>query len=189
MGIGGICLSKFGTHPLLLPAELGPEHEEHQDETDDPAHLGERNRGTEKPGQNAGVDGMTDEGIGTGGNQLVVLLNGYGVAPVAAEMLARPDGEEKAADGHSGSNYKGPEARRPELAVQPKQRDARYREKCDHDQESEGPQDGPSGRLEALGRFGICGLDPPIDNEGDPHHGKERFKEQSIQDLRALSLF
>jgi hypothetical protein len=25
--------------------------------------------------------------------------------------------------------------------------------------------------------FGIGSLDPPIDNKGDPHHGKERFKE------------
>jgi hypothetical protein len=45
MGIGDVRLPKLGTHPLLLSAELGPEHDEYQDETDDPAYLGERNRG------------------------------------------------------------------------------------------------------------------------------------------------
>ena len=139
MGIGGIRLPKLGTHPLLLHAELGPEHEEYLDVNDDPAHLGERNRGAKKPGQNAGVDGVTDHGIGAGGNQLVALLNGYGAAPVAAEVLARPDGEEKAGDGKSSSNPKGPDARGPELEVKPAQRDASCREEDDHDQEGEGP--------------------------------------------------
>src|SRR5258707_1047752 len=45
MGIGGIRLPKLRAHPLLLHAQLDPEHEEYQDETDDSAHLGERNRG------------------------------------------------------------------------------------------------------------------------------------------------
>jgi hypothetical protein len=57
MGIGGIRLPKLGTHPLLFHTKLGPEHDEYQDEADDSAHLGEGNRGAEKPGQNASVDG------------------------------------------------------------------------------------------------------------------------------------
>jgi hypothetical protein len=40
--------------------------------------LGESNRDAKKPGQNAGVDGVTDHGIGTGGDQFVALLNGDG---------------------------------------------------------------------------------------------------------------
>src|SRR5262249_1201165 len=117
-GIGGVRLPKLGMHPLLLHAELGPEHEKYLDETDEPSPRGERDRGAKKAGQNAGVDGVANHGIGASGNQLVVLLNGYGAAPVPAEVLARPDGEEKAANGNSGSNPKGPEARRPELAVE-----------------------------------------------------------------------
>ena len=120
---------------------------------------------------------VTDHGIGACGNQLVALLNRYGAAPVTGEVLARPDGEEKASDGNSGSNTKGPDARRPELAVEPGQRDAGCREKHDHDQEGEEPQDARGGRLLALGSFGTGGLDPPVDNKSDPHHGKERFKE------------
>src|SRR4029077_16677479 len=127
MGIGGIRLSKLGAHPLLLRAKLGPEHDEYYDETEDPAHLGERKRGAKKPGQNAGVDGATDHGIWACGNQLVALLNVYGAAPVAGEVLARPHGEEKADDGNGSSNPKGPDARRPELAVEPGQRDASCR--------------------------------------------------------------
>jgi hypothetical protein len=177
MGIGSIRLPKLRTHPLLLYAELGPEPEEQQDETDNPAHLGKRNRGAKKPGQNAGVDGVTDQGIGAGGNQLVALLNGYRAAPVASELLARPDGEQKAGDGDGSSNRKGPDARRPELPVEPGQRDAICREEYDHDQEGEGPQDARGGRLDALSGFGTGGLDPPIEKKGDPHHGKERFKE------------
>ena len=177
MGISGIRLPKLGTHPLLLRAKLSPEHDEYQDETDDPAHLGERNRGAKKPGQNAGVDGVTDQGIGAGRNQFVALLNGYGAAPVAGEVTARPDGEEKAADGNSSSNPKGPDARRPELAVEPGQRDASCREEDNHDQEDNGPQDARGGRLAALGGFCTGGLDPPIDKKSDPHHGKERFIE------------
>jgi hypothetical protein len=177
MGIGVIRLPKLRAHPLLLQAELGPEHDEYYDETDDPAHLGERNRGTKKPGQNAAVDGVTDQSIGAGGNQLMVLLNGYRAAPVSAEKLARPDGEEKAGDGNSNSNPKGPDARRPELAVEPGQRDATGREEDDHDQEGEEPQDARGGRFAALAGFGIGGLDPPIENEGDPDDRKERLKE------------
>src|SRR5580704_6409611 len=177
MGIGSIRLPKLRTHPLLLYAELGPEPEEQQDETDNPAHLGKRNRGAKKPGQNAGVDGVTDQGIGAGGNQLVALLNSYGVAPVAAEVMACPDGEEKADDGNSSSNPKRPDARRPELAVEPRQRDASCRQEDDHDQEGERPQDLRGGGLEALVGFGIGGLDSPIENKSDPHHGKERFIE------------
>jgi hypothetical protein len=41
-------------------------------------------------------------------------------------------------------------------------------------------------RLEALGDFGIGGLDLPIEKKGDPHHGKERFKEPEHSDLRTL---
>ena len=43
-GIGGIGLPKLGAHPLLLHAELEPEHKEDQDENDDPAHLRDGNR-------------------------------------------------------------------------------------------------------------------------------------------------
>ena len=64
MGIGGIRLPKLGTHPLLFHAELRPEHQEYQEQNDDPAYLGERNRGSKEPDQNAGVDGMPDQGIG-----------------------------------------------------------------------------------------------------------------------------
>src|SRR5215472_17437585 len=181
MGIGDIRLPKLGAHPLLLSPKLGPEHDEYQDETDEPAHLGERNRGAKKPGQNAGVDGVTDQGIGAGGNQLVALLNGYGAAPVPAEVLARPDGEEKTDDGKNSSNPKRPDARRPELAVEPGQRDASCREKDDHNQEGEGAQDARRGRLAALGGFGISRLDLPIEKKG-----RSRPREKNIQRTRAF---
>src|SRR5271163_4314449 len=118
MSIGGICLAELGAHPLLLHAELDPEHEEDEDENDEPAHLGDYNRHAKKPGQNAGVDRVTDHGIGTGGDQLVALLNGDGAAPVAAEVLARPD-EKNAGDGEGGSQPEGPKTRRPERKVEP----------------------------------------------------------------------
>ncbi len=86
--IGGIRLAKLGTHPLFLHAELDPEHDEDENESDEPSQLGDGNRHPKETGQNAGVDGVTDHGIGTGGDQLVALLNGDGAAPVAAEVLA-----------------------------------------------------------------------------------------------------
>jgi hypothetical protein len=46
---------------------------------------------------------VAHDGVRTGDDQLVILLNGDGAASVAAEMLTRPDGEEKAADGEDGS--------------------------------------------------------------------------------------
>src|SRR5215472_10713553 len=115
MGIGGIRLPKLGAHPLLLLAELGPEHDEYYGEADDPTHLRERNRGPKKSRQNAGIDRVTDHGIGAGRNQLVVLLNGDRAAPVAGKVLPRPYCEEKAGNGNCSSNAKRPEARRPEL--------------------------------------------------------------------------
>lgn len=60
-------------------------------------------RYAKKPGQNVGLDWVTDHGIRTGGDRLVALLNGDGAAPVAAEILARPDGEKNAGDGEGGS--------------------------------------------------------------------------------------
>jgi len=81
----------LGTHPLFLHAELDPEHEKDENEGDDPAHLGDGNRHAKETGQNAGADGVTDHGIGTGGNQLVPLLNGDGAASISAEVLTRPD--------------------------------------------------------------------------------------------------
>ena len=107
MRIHGIRLPKLGTHPLLFHAELQPQHNQHKDKADDPAHLGECDGGAKKPGQNAGVDGVAYEGVGAGGNQLVALLNGDRAAPVAAEVMARPDGEENADDGNCSSNQNG----------------------------------------------------------------------------------
>jgi hypothetical protein len=57
MSIGGISLAELGAHPLFLHSELDPEREEEENENDEPAHLGEGNRGAKEPGQNAGVDG------------------------------------------------------------------------------------------------------------------------------------
>ena len=37
------------------------------------------------------------------------------------------------------------------------------------------------------GGFGAGGLDPPIEKKGDPHHGKERFKEPEHAGPPALS--
>ena len=82
MSIGGIRLAELGTHPLFLHAELDPEREEEENENDEPAHLGDGNRHAKETGQNAGVDGVTNHGIGTGSDQLVALLNGDGAAPV-----------------------------------------------------------------------------------------------------------
>jgi hypothetical protein len=125
-GIGSIRLPKLGAHPFLLHAELEPEHKEDEDENDEPAHLGNCKRHAKKPGQNAGVDWVTHHGIGTCGDQLVALLNGDGAAPVAAEVLACPDGEEKTEDGEGGSQPEWPITSRPELDVKPGQWDARY---------------------------------------------------------------
>ena len=64
MSISGIRLAELGTHPLFLHAELDPEREEDENENDEPAHLGDGNRHAKETGQNAGVDGVTDHGIG-----------------------------------------------------------------------------------------------------------------------------
>jgi hypothetical protein len=74
MGIGGIRVAELGTHPLFLHAELDPEHEKDENEGDEPAHLGDGNRHAKETGQTASVDGVTDHGRGTGGDQLVALL-------------------------------------------------------------------------------------------------------------------
>src|SRR5271170_43716 len=175
--IGGIRLAELGTHPLFLHAELDPEGEEDENENDEPAHLGDGNRHAKETGQNAGVDGVTDYGIGTGGDQLVALLNGHGAAPVAAEVLARPDSEQKAGNGDGSSQPEGQIANRPQLLVKPGQRDASCREEDDRDQENEHAQDAGGSRLEALGGFGIGGFDLPVEKKENPDHRKERFVE------------
>ena len=123
-GIGSIRFPKQGVHPLLLHAELKPEHQEDEEESDKSAHLGQGDRGAKQPGQNAGVDGVTDHGIGPGGDQLVSLLDRDFAAPVAAQVLSRPDGEQKAGDHDGSSQPKGPKPARPGLKIEPAQRDA-----------------------------------------------------------------
>src|SRR5580698_709788 len=184
MSVGDIRLAELRTHPLLLHAELEPEREEEENESDQPAPLGEGNRGAKQPGQNAGVDGVTDHGIGTGGDQLMVLLDGDGAAPVCSEVHARPYGEEKAGDGNGCPHPEGPKARRPELEVKPGQRDAGYREEDNRDQENEDTQDARGSRLEALRGFGIGGFDLPIDKKEDPDHGKEKSIEPEHSEPR-----
>jgi hypothetical protein len=177
MSIGGIYFSELGAHPLFLHAELDPEREEEENESDQPAPLGEGNRGAKEPGQNAGVDGVTDHGIRTGGDQLVVLLNGDGAAPVSAEVPARPDGKEKAGDGDGSSQPEESKANGPELEIKQGQRDASCREEDDRDQEDKDAQDARASRLETPGGFGIGGFDLPVEKKDNPDHGKEKFVE------------
>src|SRR5208283_3168979 len=150
---------------------------------------GDGNRHAKETSQNAGVDGVTDHGIGTGGDQLVALLNGDGAAPVAAEVLARPDGEQKAADGDGSSQPEGPKANRPELEIKQGKRDASCREEDDRDQEDEDTQDARGSRLEALGGFGIGGLDLPVEKKENPDRGKEPFVEPEHSGPPALKVF
>ena len=112
--IGGILFSKLRAHPLFLQAEFGPEHDEVEKENDEPAHFGERDREAEESGQNAGVDGVANHGIGAGGDQFVTLLDGDGAAPIAAEVLTRPDGEQKTTNVEERSQPEGPKCRPPE---------------------------------------------------------------------------
>jgi hypothetical protein len=78
MDILGIRLSKLSAHPLFLHAEFDPEHEEDEDENDEPAHLGDGDREAQESGQDASVDGVAQDGVRTGGDQLVILLNADG---------------------------------------------------------------------------------------------------------------
>jgi len=186
--ISSIRLAKLGAHPLLLHAQLEPEREEDEDDNNEPAHLRDRNRHPKKPGQDAGVDGMTDHAIRTGGDQLVPLLNSDGAAPVAAEVHARPDGEEKAGNGDGCSQPEWPITLRPDLDIKPGQRNARDREQSDRDQEDEDAEDARACRLDTLGGFGIPSFDLPVDNKNDPDHGKESFVEPEHFDLPGLTI-
>lgn len=93
----------------------------------------------------------------------MILLNADLAAPVAAEVLTRPDGEEKAADGDGGSHPEGPESSAPDRPVKPGQRDPGCREEDDRDEDGQDAQDARDGRFEAVGVLGIGGLDPPVD--------------------------
>jgi hypothetical protein len=177
MSVGRVFFPKLGAHPLLLHAELEPKHEEEKDESDKSAHLGEGDRCTKNPGQNAGVNGVTDHCIGPGGDQLMALLNRDSVAPVSAQISSRPDGEKKAGDHDSSSKPEGPKPSRPRLKIEPAQRDASCHEQDDRDQGNEGAQDARGGRLDTLGRFRIAGFDLPVDKKGDPENGEKRFVE------------
>ena len=177
MGIGAVGLTKLGAHPLLLDAELNPEYEENEAETDKSAHLREGDCGAKEPGQKAGVDGVPDHRIGSGGDQFVTLLYSDGAAPVAAEVLSGPDGEGHASDHNASPHPKWPQPLRPELKIEPGQRDARCQKQDDRDQVCEGAQDARCGGLETLGSFRTDGFDLPIDEKGDPENGKERLVE------------
>jgi hypothetical protein len=105
---------------------------------------------------------VADHCIGAGGDQLVSLLNRDGAAPVAAQVLSRPDGEEKAGDHDGSSQPEGPKPSRPELKIEPGQRDASCGKQDDRDQEDEGAQDTLGEGLETSGGFRIHGFDLPV---------------------------
>ena len=88
----------------------------------------------------------------------MALLNRDGAAPVAAEVVSRPDGEEKAGDHDGSSQPEGPKPSRPGLKIKPAQRDASCREQDDRDQEGEGAQDARGDGFQTLGRSRIDGL-------------------------------
>src|ERR1700722_2387961 len=117
--VGGIRFAELGTHPPLLYAEFGPIREEDENDNDESAHLGDGNRHAEESGENAGIDGVTNHGIGAGSDELVALLNGDGAAPVPAQVCARPDGEQKASDRDDSSQPERQIANWPELKVKP----------------------------------------------------------------------
>src|SRR5579872_2851616 len=184
LSVSVIGFAEVGTHPLFLHAELDPQHEEDEREDDEAAHLGDRNRHAEETRENSGVDGMTRQGIGTGGDQFVALLDGDGAAPVAAQVFACPDSEEDPGAGDASSQPEGPKASRPELDVEPRQWDARSGEEDDGNQEDEDAEDARGRRLKTLRGFGVDGFDLPVNKKGDPYDGKEGFVEPKHVDLR-----
>src|SRR5262249_16473438 len=133
-------------------------------------------------------NGVTDHCVGSGGDQFVALLNRDGAAPVAAQVLSRPNGEEKAGDQDGSSQPEGPKPSRPELKIGPAERDAGCRKQDDRDQECEGAQDARGDGLKTSGGFRIDGFDLPVDEKGDPEDGKERFVEPEHAGLQALRM-
>ena len=176
-GIGGVSFPKLGAHPLLLHTELAPEYEEDEDENDKPAHLGEGDRGAKEPSQDAGVDWVTDLGIWPGADQLVSLLDCDGAAPIAAQVLSRPDREKKAGDHDGSSQPERPKPNRPDLKIEPAQRNAYRREQDNRDQEDDDAQDTGGYRLDTSVGFRVDGFDLPVDGERDPENWKETFVE------------
>ena len=101
-------------------------------------------------------------------------------------MLSCPDGEEKADYGNSGSNPKKPDARPPELAVEPRQRDARYREEDDHDQEVRARRMGQAAGSRRWVVLVSAVLIRQYKIKAIHTTGKKDSKNHIIQDLRTL---
>ena len=128
-GVGFVGFTEVRAHPLFFETQFAQEGEEDEGDGKQPAPLANGYGRTKKSEQQAGIDGMANQGVGAGGDEFVILLHGDGSAPVSTQLTAGPDGEEQTAGGNCRAGPEAPLARGEKALVENGDRNALRPEK------------------------------------------------------------
>ena len=93
VGILQVLLAEALHHKTLFRPGLQPKGKSANQNADKTTYPASLERGAEHPQQDAAVDGVSDDAIGTGPHERVIFLHCDTVAPIAAEYEPAPDAE------------------------------------------------------------------------------------------------
>src|SRR5271166_5217187 len=99
LGVAGVGLAELPAHDGLLDRKLAPERRASEDDGERAPPLPQRQSVSDEGDENAGVDWMADESVGTGDDELMIALERDVGAPVVGDPYPRPNGEGDAREG------------------------------------------------------------------------------------------
>src|SRR5271170_8372143 len=108
LGVAGVGLAELPAHDSLLDRKLAPERGASEDDGERAPPLPDRQSGSDEGDENAGVDWMADESVGTGDDELMVALKRDVGAPVVGDPHPRPNGESDARKGQRRADLHQP---------------------------------------------------------------------------------
>ena len=146
-----------------------------------PRHSPNDDGGSQDSEEQAGIDRVTDDRVGTTANKLVVLFDGDGAAPIAPQMRARPDGEGKPGDHHQQSEQIDDHRVGKKTCAEPRQpRSANGQQHgcgdCQHDGEKSARR-----RFSSSRRLHVARSSQPIGQPSQPQDGKRQVIERVTQ--------
>src|SRR5258708_9693498 len=106
----GVALTKGFAQPALLQLELSPKRGKDEHHREQSAPLAARDRRTHEGDQDARIDWMAYQTVGSATHELVVLLDRDRAAPVLSQKDSRPDGEGESHGHDRGADPKRDEA-------------------------------------------------------------------------------
>jgi len=124
-------------HELFFSSNLEGKTGMDQRQADKTPHLAPLHGRAENRQKQAGINGVSHPPVRAGADQFVPDLHGYGAAPVAAKVEARPDGKQQSGSRDSDSQPRDPRRRRQDRPAKPRAPNRVGKEQvetCNHEQ-------------------------------------------------------